>query len=70
VAPDGDLTDPDGAFPAAFGVGPEGAVIVRPDGVIAWRSVGDAADPRAAVEEAMAHLLMRQPSGDRAEARS
>jgi len=27
---------------AASGVGPEGTVLVRPDGVVAWRSTGPA----------------------------
>jgi hypothetical protein len=34
------LTDRDGAWASAFGVGAEGAALVRPDGVVAWRSVG------------------------------
>jgi 2-polyprenyl-6-methoxyphenol hydroxylase-like FAD-dependent oxidoreductase len=35
-------------FPAAYGIGPEGAVLVRPDGFVAWRSAGaDAAAGRA-----------------------
>jgi 2-polyprenyl-6-methoxyphenol hydroxylase-like FAD-dependent oxidoreductase len=28
------------AFPAAYGITPQGAVLVRPDGVVAWRSPG------------------------------
>jgi 2-polyprenyl-6-methoxyphenol hydroxylase-like FAD-dependent oxidoreductase len=27
-------------FPEAYGIGPEGASLVRPDGVVAWRSAG------------------------------
>jgi putative polyketide hydroxylase len=40
VARDGeaDLLDPTGAWPAAYGVGPQGAALVRPDGHVAWRS--------------------------------
>ncbi|MFL0337534.1 FAD-dependent monooxygenase [Stenotrophomonas maltophilia] len=30
-------TDDDAAFRDAFGIGPEGATLVRPDGVVAWR---------------------------------
>ncbi|WP_030420265.1 MULTISPECIES: FAD-dependent oxidoreductase [unclassified Streptomyces] len=41
----GTLTDPDGTFSERYGgLRPEGAVLVRPDGVVAWRSPG--ADPR------------------------
>jgi 2-polyprenyl-6-methoxyphenol hydroxylase-like FAD-dependent oxidoreductase len=41
VGPAG-LADPDGEWAAASGVGPEGTVLVRPDGVVAWRSTGPA----------------------------
>jgi 2-polyprenyl-6-methoxyphenol hydroxylase-like FAD-dependent oxidoreductase len=34
----GSLADPDGAFPAAYGITPAGAVLVRPDGFVAWRA--------------------------------
>lgn len=36
------LADPDGEWAAACGLGPAGTVLVRPDGVIAWRSRGPA----------------------------
>ncbi|MGI5156782.1 FAD-dependent monooxygenase [Microbispora sp. CA-102843] len=39
------LGDPDGRFPAAYGITAAGAVLVRPDGIIAWRSSGDAGLP-------------------------
>jgi 2-polyprenyl-6-methoxyphenol hydroxylase-like FAD-dependent oxidoreductase len=42
-----DLADPDGSWHATYGVDPGGAVLVRPDGYIAWRArhaAGDAAD--------------------------
>ena len=32
------ITEP--AFPAAYGITPSGAVLVRPDGFIAWRGEG------------------------------
>jgi putative polyketide hydroxylase len=37
----GDLTDSDGEFLTAYGLAPEGAVLVRPDGFVAWRSSPD-----------------------------
>ncbi|WP_169944395.1 hypothetical protein [Microbispora sp. H11081] len=37
-----ELGDPDGRFPAAYGITSAGAVLVRPDGIIAWRSPGEA----------------------------
>ncbi|GAA4208358.1 FAD-dependent oxidoreductase [Actinocatenispora rupis] len=36
------LTDPDGRFAPAYGVEGGGAVLVRPDGVIGWRTAGAA----------------------------
>ncbi|MGW6710675.1 FAD-dependent oxidoreductase [Streptomyces sp. NPDC054956] len=36
-----------------------GAVLVRPDGFVAWRSQGAAADPQAALFEAMSEILRR-----------
>ena len=34
----GGITDPDNTFLAAYGITPEGAVLVRPDGFVAWRA--------------------------------
>ena len=36
-----EFADPDGAFAEAYGLGRDGAVLVRPDGYVAW----DSADP-------------------------
>ena len=57
VAPDGDVTDPDGQVLAALGIGPAGAVLVRPDGVLAWRSGPDDAPGAAAAGAALRTLL-------------
>jgi len=61
VAPDGDLADKGETFAQAYGLGPDGAVLVRPDAVVAWRAPADAGDPPAAVKEALGRLLFRQP---------
>jgi 2-polyprenyl-6-methoxyphenol hydroxylase-like FAD-dependent oxidoreductase len=53
------LRDPEGAFPAAYGLAPSGAALIRPDGFVAWRSKSAAADPRAAIETALRSLLSR-----------
>ena len=34
-----ELADPDGQLAGAFGLDSSGAVLIRPDGHIAWRSV-------------------------------
>jgi len=41
------------------GTGGDGAVLVRPDGVIGWRATAAAEDARAEVERAMRQLLFR-----------
>lgn len=41
------------AFPNAFGVEKDGATLIRPDGYVAWRSVGMADDPAGALVEAL-----------------
>ncbi|MFB9235101.1 FAD-dependent monooxygenase [Plantactinospora siamensis] len=52
---DTDLSDPEGRFATAHGVSDAGAVLVRPDGIVTWRSVAGPADPddlRAALDRA------------------
>ncbi|WP_158242490.1 FAD-dependent monooxygenase [Amycolatopsis echigonensis] len=50
----GELRDTSGRWPEAYGIAPEGAVLVRPDGFIAWRSLGPAGDPATVLAEALA----------------
>jgi hypothetical protein len=59
IGPDEALADQTGAFPDTYGVAPDGAVIVRPDGVVAWRAAGAVEDPRAELEQVMRRLLFR-----------
>lgn len=51
----GELVDGDSRFCAAYGISPRGAVLVRPDGFVAWR----AADDSGATVEGMAGVLSR-----------
>lgn len=55
----GDLADPTGKFEEAHGITASGAVLVRPDGFVAWRSAGtvEAADVELAT--ALGALLAR-----------
>ncbi|MCX5414772.1 FAD-dependent monooxygenase [Streptomyces sp. NBC_00059] len=62
VGPDkgADLRSEEGAdWAAAHGTSAEGAVLVRPDGFVAWRSEGAAADPEGTLYEVLATLLHR-----------
>jgi 2-polyprenyl-6-methoxyphenol hydroxylase-like FAD-dependent oxidoreductase len=59
VAVDGPLVDRDERFPGAYGIGNDGAVLVRPDGVVAWRSTTAATDARATLDGVLRRLLFR-----------
>lgn len=52
--------DPAGAFAPAYGIGPDGAVLVRPDGIVAWRARGADAEPRQRLAEGLSTLLARE----------
>ena len=51
--------DPENRFSAAYGVAPGGAVLVRPDGIIAWRTPVAPADPVQAFDRMKTELLAR-----------
>ncbi|MFF0118647.1 FAD-dependent oxidoreductase [Micromonospora arida] len=56
AGPDGDLAD-DGSWLASCGVGPGGALLVRPDGIVAWRSAGPVDDQAQTLTAALATIL-------------
>ncbi|MFB0633087.1 FAD-dependent oxidoreductase [Streptomyces sp. AB3(2024)] len=57
---DADLVQPDGVdWAELHGLPADGAVLVRPDGFVAWRSEGAVADPRAVLTDALTRLLRR-----------
>lgn len=51
------VTDPGGDWAQVYGVGPDGAVLVRPDGFVAWRSKGAADEPQQVIEQAVKQIL-------------
>ena len=53
----GDIADPAGEWITAYGIEPDGAVLVRPDGHVAWRSRSGAARPGHALESALRTIL-------------
>lgn len=66
VVPDGEagegtLCDPSGRWADRYAVGPEGAVLVRPDGYVAWRSAGaePAGDEAGALTRTLRGVLAR-----------
>jgi 2-polyprenyl-6-methoxyphenol hydroxylase-like FAD-dependent oxidoreductase len=56
---DADLLALDAAWPAKLGVSSEGAVLIRPDSFVAWRSSTLPDNPAEALEQAVAHILGR-----------
>jgi len=56
---DGDLFDPRCTWLRHRGIDPGGAVLVRPDRFIAWRSAGSSPDPAGALAAALGRLLAR-----------
>ncbi len=63
-----DLIDPDGNWHTVYGVQPDGAVLVRPDGYVAWRCASAVRDAQHSLSEVATRLLGRAlqpvPSGD------
>ena len=57
---DGDWLDPRLAFVRAREYGPEGAILVRPDRVVAWRSMGGSPEPDAVIAAAVDQVLRRR----------
>lgn len=54
-----DFVDSDGTWMTTYGVQDGGAVLVRPDGYVAWRSAVRPSDPRRALADAFGHLFGR-----------
>jgi 2-polyprenyl-6-methoxyphenol hydroxylase-like FAD-dependent oxidoreductase len=59
IAGDVDAVDPEGAWCRAAGVGDHGALLVRPDGFVAWRTQEPGVDAEAALERALRGILDR-----------
>jgi 2-polyprenyl-6-methoxyphenol hydroxylase-like FAD-dependent oxidoreductase len=55
----GELAEADGDFCAAYGIAPDGAVLVRPDGFVAWRAAGAAGASAAAMTAVLSRVLCR-----------
>lgn len=57
VGPQGDLVDPDGSWATTYGVEQDGAVLVRPDGHVAWRSRSSVPNPAQTLETVLSSML-------------
>jgi len=56
---DTEVSNPDGQWQAAYGVEADGAVLVRPDGYVAWRSRSGVANAEASLRAAFDQMLGR-----------
>jgi putative polyketide hydroxylase len=57
VGKDGDLGDPDANWHEAYGIEPDGAVLVRPDGYVAWRSRSGTSSPMEVLRAMLDRML-------------
>jgi 2-polyprenyl-6-methoxyphenol hydroxylase-like FAD-dependent oxidoreductase len=57
VVGDGELDDPDRQWAAVYEVDDAGAVLIRPDGYVAWRSRSMPGDPATALSAALGGIL-------------
>ncbi|HEX9076215.1 MAG TPA: FAD-dependent monooxygenase [Anaerolineae bacterium] len=60
VGPGGVVHGPDHAWAEKYGVEEDGAVLVRPDGYVAWRCATSKAEPATEIEMALSTALGRQ----------
>jgi len=54
------IGDAASGFADAYGISQAGAVLVRPDGVVAWRAVGAESEPQRVVRRALASVLCKE----------
>jgi putative polyketide hydroxylase len=57
-----DLRDVDGRWVSSYGVKKGGAVLVRPDGIIAWRARDHGSDAEETLHEFLLHYLAPNPT--------
>jgi hypothetical protein len=57
VGPDGDVQDTDSEWQARAGIQADGAILVRPDGFVAWRSQTGVPHPERTLEAVIDKIL-------------
>ncbi|MGZ6661038.1 MAG: FAD-dependent monooxygenase [Solirubrobacteraceae bacterium] len=59
------IGDAASGFAEAYGISQAGAVLVRPDGVVAWRAVDAGSEPEVTVRRALASVVCKQDGEER-----
>ncbi len=59
IGVEGDIVDVDGQWAANTGLSPQGALLIRPDGVVAWRADALPPDPDDVLRRALTAILGR-----------
>jgi 2-polyprenyl-6-methoxyphenol hydroxylase-like FAD-dependent oxidoreductase len=62
IGKDTEVSNRDGNLHTAYGIEPDGAVLVRPDGYVAWRSRSSVSNPEQALREVFDRILGRVPA--------
>ena len=65
IGPDADLLDLENGWTARMGVSSEGAVLVRPDGFVAWRSRSLMTSSELLLEQVLSRILCRSTAPTR-----
>jgi hypothetical protein len=61
IGGDGGLTEVDSTWQNVYAIDDDGAVLVRPDGHVAWRSRGRSDDPAGTLQAALGGVLGLAP---------
>jgi putative polyketide hydroxylase len=59
VGSDGEIRDIDGSWPELTGLLPDEALLVRPDGIVAWRTGAPSSSPEHRLAEVLCQILGR-----------
>lgn len=59
------VDDAGGGFAAGYGISQAGAVLVRPDGIVAWRARDFESEPEVAMRRTLAAVLCKQHGEER-----
>ncbi len=62
IGPEGELQSVDRHWSEAYGIGADGALLIRPDGFVAWRQPGAVDDPQTVLREVVEQIVGHSPS--------